>query len=529
LTPPLKPAPSPKSETRPGKGALQGLFNMPDSHTKTAPSAQPENDGWTDFGSLSPPISQNEIDFRDYVEGELCLDLGDPPLEGRALERRYLALHREAQSRFRLPSDAATDAIHDMAHHVKIDADHSLIHAAGRKVYDPRGMLRNPIPATAFEISSDSDIPQREWLYGRHLIRGYVSCTVAAPGTGKSLKAISEALAMTSGKALLGDAPAEPLVVWLFNLEDDSVEMDRRIRAAMNHFDLTLDDLSDDFGGCRLYRDSGRDQPLVLAKQTRDGAVICQPVFEALKSEIKARGVDVLIVDPFVSSHQVSESDNGAIDLVIKTWAKLAHETGCAIELIHHTRKANGIEADVDSVRGASAMIGAVRACDVLNPMSPSTAKKYAIQEDQAWRYFKCADAKGNLAPRSGQRWFKLESVTLANGGEFGVAGDGVGVCTSWTPPEPAELSDDQCEAVLEALDGEGSPFRKDPRAKGWAGHVVAKALGWDVCAPGIKKQIGQLLDDFVESGELEIAMIPDHTRHMRECIVRKHRKSLNA
>jgi hypothetical protein len=49
-----------------------------------------------------------------------------------------------------------------------------------------------------------------------------------------------------------------------------------------------------------------------------------------------------LIVDPFVSSHDAPESDNGAIDKIVKHgWVNVAREGGCAIDIAHHTTKAD--------------------------------------------------------------------------------------------------------------------------------------------------------------------------------------------
>lgn len=45
-------------------------------------------------------------------------------------------------------------------------------------------------------------------------------------------------------------------------------------------------------------------------------------------------------VDPFVSSHAVNENGNNAIDAVVKTWARIAKECNCAVDLVHHSRKA---------------------------------------------------------------------------------------------------------------------------------------------------------------------------------------------
>ena len=66
-----------------------------------------------------------------------------------------------------------------------------------------------------------------------------------------------------------------------------------------------------------------------------------EPVVHRLIEEIRRNQIDVVIVDPFVSTHAVSENDNPAIDRVAKTWARIAHETNCAIELVHRGGSAN--------------------------------------------------------------------------------------------------------------------------------------------------------------------------------------------
>src|SRR5690606_4620106 len=60
------------------------------------------------------------------------------------------------------------------------------------------------IAAKPFIPVDPATIPPREWLYGRHLMRKFVSVTVAPGGVGKSSLAIVEAVAMASGKPLLG-------------------------------------------------------------------------------------------------------------------------------------------------------------------------------------------------------------------------------------------------------------------------------------------------------------------------------------
>ena len=203
-----------------------------------------------------------------------------------------------------------------------------------------------------------------------------MSCTVAPGGVGKSSLIIAEALAMASGRKLLKVTPIRPLRVWLWNGEDPVDELERRIAAAMVYYNITSDDL-----GGRLSVDSGRAQPIVIADQTRDGTAIAEPVINAVKAAIRDNHIDVFSVDPFVSSHKVSENDNGRIETVAKVWVQIAEEANCAVELVHHTRKTGGLDVTVEDARGASALVFAARAARTLNAMSAAEAKKIGIKE----------------------------------------------------------------------------------------------------------------------------------------------------
>lgn len=105
---------------------------------------------------------------------------------------------------------------------------------------------------------------------------------------------------------------AFPAAVPQVNLEDPRDEMDRRIIAAMQHHRVSPDEIAG-----RLFVDTGRECALSTAIQTREGVQIIKPEIDALAAKIEARGIDVLVIDPFVSSLQASENDNGAIDFVV--------------------------------------------------------------------------------------------------------------------------------------------------------------------------------------------------------------------
>jgi hypothetical protein len=99
-----------------------------------------------------------------------------------------------------------------------------------------------PILATPYLWTEPENIPRREFLYGRRLIRKYATATIAPGGVGKTALEIGEVLSMVSGKALLG-VQTEQLRMWLWSLEDSREEMQRRIQATARHHDLTQDDI----------------------------------------------------------------------------------------------------------------------------------------------------------------------------------------------------------------------------------------------------------------------------------------------
>ncbi|WP_367714502.1 AAA family ATPase [Nitratireductor sp. GISD-1A_MAKvit] len=357
---------------------------------------------------------------------------------------------------------------------------------------------------TEFVWRDPASIPARPWLYGRHLLRKQVSVTVAPGGVGKSSLTICEGLAMASGRELLGDWTESDLRVWIYNLEDPRDELDRRIIAAMQHHGVEPEEIAG-----RLFVDTGRERTLTTAIQTSKGVEIIKPEIDNLAREIEARGIDVLIVDPFVSSHMVSENDNGAIDLVAKEWARLADRCNCAIELVHHTRKTNGEDATTESGRGATALLAAARSGRVLNKMTDDLRAEAGVQDDPA-TYFAISRDKSNLAPVGKREWRRMASVHLANG-------DSVGVAEVWKWPDAFDgISVSDLLAVQRALDGKGLRY-SDKAGDDWAGNTVAEVL--DLSPVEHRKRIKKLIEEWLRSGALKKVMLRDEFRMARPCL----------
>jgi predicted metalloprotease len=213
-----------------------------------------------------------------------------------------------------------------------------------------------------------------------------------------------------------------------------------------------------------------------------------------------------LIIDPFVSSHEVSENDNRAIDAVAKAWGKIADECNCAINLVHHVRKGNGVETTAESARGAKALTDAARSVIVYNRMTDEEAGLAGVPQDQRGFYFRTQNDKANLAPPDKAEWYRMNNVDLANG-------DQVGVACPWTWPELFDgISTAKLQAVQRVI-AEGD-YRKDPRSEHWVGNVVATVLGMD--PENDKKRIGHLIKEWVKNGVLVEAEGVDEKRMPR-------------
>ena len=380
----------------------------------------------------------------------------------------------------------------------------------------------------AFQFGDPKKIPIRDWLYGRVLIRKFMSMTVAPGGSGKSSLVLAECVAMASGRNLLGVRPRDTLGVWYWNLEDPLEEVSRRLHAVSLRYGVTNGEI-----GGRLFVTSGRDTALVLVKMEGGRPVVQEKRVEALIASIRARGVDVLVIDPYVSCHEVGENDNVAQDMVVKTFGRIAEAGGCAVHLVDHTRKVRqgeGAEVGTESARGAKAKTDAARMVRVINRMTQREADALGGVPD-AWRHFHAYADKANMAPPVDDRdWFRLATVNLGNGGgaagAFGalsagvVHGDDVGVVEEWTPPTPAVIAASTDFQKIEAAMA-GKRWRADSQAKAepWIGEAIGTGLGFDPKGVAGKARVATLVKAWLKAGIFISVTASDANRKEREYI----------
>src|SRR5262249_60949417 len=94
-----------------------------------------------------------------------------------------------------------------------------------------------------------------------------VGGTVAPGGTGKSSLVMVEAIAMATGRDLLGEGAKEPLRVWYHNGEDNMTELERRLAGICQHYGIPLEEVLGNHG--RFFMTAGNEVPLRVAETSK--------------------------------------------------------------------------------------------------------------------------------------------------------------------------------------------------------------------------------------------------------------------
>lgn len=365
---------------------------------------------------------------------------------------------------------------------------------------------------TPWEYKDPSKLPRRQWLYSKLLCRGIMSLTIAPGGVGKSALTLTEAVALASGRPLLEQPlPRGAKRVLYFNLEDPAVELDRRTAGICSHYRVGPDDL-----GGRLFIRSGVGLGFCTGGPVEGGRIFAvdESVFRALEDDIQENKIDVVILDPFVSSHACPENDNTIMDKLAKRWAALAMNCDVAVHIVHHTRKQgnNKHEMDADSARGAGAVVAAARRVRALHGMTNDQADIAGIERHSRFAFFWEGSEKQNLArAHRSEIWYEMQSVSLENGSIAArEPADTVGVPRRWqfTAPEDAIITIDQiktCQDLIAAGD-----YRENSQAAGWAGHVIGPVFGQSSTNKLGRRQITRIIKRLVATGALIIEREPD-------------------
>lgn len=350
---------------------------------------------------------------------------------------------------------------------------------------------------------SEADIPVRPWVAPGYLMRGAVTVLSGPGSAGKSSLCVAWAIALALGERFAEFRPADPMTVLLYNVEDDHDEQRRRLSAALRQFDAKPSDLAE-----RVIRVAPGGAGTLLRRDPLTGRLTFTRAMEALDTLIAARRPDVIVLDPLVELHDAEENDNQAIRMVMARLRQMAQQYRCAILLCHHARKgSSATPGDPDTLRGASAIVGAARVVLTLTVMSEEEAKTAGLKAEERFGYFRLDGAKSNYAPLHDAEWFQRISCDLVNGEQTAAA-------TPWKPTSPwKDVTIADANAALDVIAagrGDGVLYALHRRGFGgsrWAGSVLVERFGVN------EEQAATMLAQWAKSGVIEEQTYRDPTQ----------------
>lgn len=356
---------------------------------------------------------------------------------------------------------------------------------------------------TAFEPIDAALIPPRRWIYGQHYVRGHVSVLASAGGVGKTSMQIAEALAIATGKPLLGEQVIERCNVWVINLEDPMEELQRRFAATMQHYKIKAEDVRG-----RIFLDAGRDLKMIFAKQDREGISVDEEMVQYMTDKINELDIGMVFIDPWVAATQISENDNVAMNAAVGAVRSVCDATDCSTALVHHIRKGNGDDATVDSIRGAGSLIGAARAARVINKITEEEAQKLGVPEFESRGVFRVDDGKSNLAPPAAKAVYRrMIGVQIPNG-------ESVGVTVEFKMPDLFDGVTTKHAMMVQravgAAEEDGDPYRENVRSKRWVGKAVASTLELDIDKKPEKARAKAIAEKWIQTGVLRLEQFAD-------------------
>jgi len=286
-----------------------------------------------------------------------------------------------------------------------------------------------PPPADFEAVSVDdafvdvgADLPKRQWVMGRTLMKGKVTVLVAAPGVGKSTLTNQWAVAIAMMvDSIAGEAVYIPGNTLVINNEDETDELRRRLAAIYQ-----ANALKPSKSKNRVFTYSGVENPFLVAKRDRDGNIKTAIDVQRVIDFCQKNNIVAAFIDPLVETHEANENDNREMNAVGRLYREIAHRAGVAVCLVVHSRKPGNAKADayigqMDSIRGASATAGVARIVKTLNGMTEKDAAAFGIPEAERHLYVRMDDAKANLSLTSTKAWWaKKTGILLPNGDEVG-------------------------------------------------------------------------------------------------------------
>lgn len=260
--------------------------------------------------------------------------------------------------------------------------------------------------------NAPNSIPHRRWLHGVDLVKGEVTVLAAPGGSGKSAHALAMALAVASGRTLLGSkvyGGAQPAL--FISAEDDLNELRRRGTALQLQHKLTDAEMNN-----LLVIGASEAAGVWLTTGDENRATIDHDGFKVIDRLLKKYAPALLVLDPLGLLCPSGINNNGLMAQVMMHVKQNAIRHQCAVLAVHHTKKGED-KTSADSIAGASAIVNHARIASTMAQMTEKEGEGFGLLPTEICQHYKIISAKMNLAKPSSADdvWFELASITLGN------------------------------------------------------------------------------------------------------------------
>lgn len=271
------------------------------------------------------------------------------------------------------------------------------------------------LASTGVDAFLDTKPEPRPWIIQDILPLGVVGLLGAGGGTGKTIFSIQLGISVATGVRFVGLKISEPGSVLMICAEDEREELHRRfwrIVELLREFEL-LGRSADKLMRKRLFIASrvGQDN---LITNVIDGVAMRTRIVDriALTAE-QIPALKLIVLDPVSRFRGGDENDNDHATRFVEAVESLRATTGATVLMLHHMSK-GGLRADADRVgpedlRGASALLDAVRWAGAMATLRKDAAVNFGIDPDEASRYVRFDIVKNNYAPPWEGMWLERQ------------------------------------------------------------------------------------------------------------------------
>lgn len=263
----------------------------------------------------------------------------------------------------------------------------------------------------------------RPWVVEDFFCRGFVTAIIGEPGVSKSTFALLASVAIAANRPNLIQHPSgrptilKPTRVLVYNAEDDTDEMDKRIAALIQANNVSAKDLAGN-----LFTVSGADddaEPLLLARAKGEVAEVNERELKRIIEASLDLGIGQIFLDPVAELHNVVENSNDMMKVVGVTMRRIAKATKASVVFIAHARKGEVQPGDLSAMRGAGAMGGIIRTAFTVTTMTQADATLNRVEKSDRGDYAAVVMAKTNLGRFTQEpTWYRRVGVPMGPIGE---------------------------------------------------------------------------------------------------------------